>query len=656
MTDKPADSHTRGDSFSENPRLDDTFIQPVSDADMTASLLEPVAPPPTGDATVGLHIRCPHCSNDVQLLASTPFEEISCRSCGSNFNLCERESPSRKPFASQRIDRFELVSRLGMGGFGAVWKARDAELDRMVALKLPRKGQLSDYDVEQFFREARAAAQLHHPNIVPIHEVGRHEDAIFIVSDLVRGATLSEWLLDNSPTPKEAVKICLPITRALAHAHQQGVIHRDLKPSNIMLGEDGHPFLMDFGLAKREFGEVTMTMDGQVLGTPSYMSPEQADGKSKWIDRRTDIYSMGVMLFEMVAGELPFRGNVQMQIQQRINDDPPSPRKLNRHIPADIETMCLKCLERDPNKRYQSAEELAEDFERFLQGRPINARPLSAVARCARWAQRKPALATVAALITLLAIAGPATALVINGQRQRLAQLVVEKDNLIGRYADDSKTHLAKLSQLSGELDVWQGKANPWDLWPPRAVSPPRKDLLNKLYEQNFAAWVSMVEADQSADQAKASGHLGLGMLAQEAGHLAEAAKHLRLAKEIYTAQLAGDSTSQADLEGLRECLYRLAQVQASTHPKKARQLLSEAAEVSATLSENNPSAVQFQADQMDAELRSAVHAGFEKATANLAKAKQLSEAILNHQPRNSAEIYQLINHLAGTAAAEPAK
>jgi len=654
MTDKPTDSQTRGDSYSNNPRFDDTFVQPVSNSDLTTSLTSPAVEIPTGDATVGLHIRCPHCSNDVQLLASTPFEEISCRSCGSNFNLCERETSTRQPFASQRIDRFELVSRLGMGGFGAVWKARDAELDRMVALKLPRKGQLSDYDVEQFFREARAAAQLHHPNIVPIHEVGRHEDAIFIVSDLVRGETLSEWMLENSPTPREAIKICLPIVNALGHAHQQGVIHRDLKPSNIMLGEDGHPFLMDFGLAKREFGEVTMTMDGQVLGTPSYMSPEQAGGKSKWIDRRTDIYSMGVMLFEMVVGELPFRGNVQMQIQQRMIDDPPSPRKLNRHIPADIETICLKCLERDPNKRYQTAAELAEDFERFLQGRPILARPLSPLARCGRWAQRKPAIATVLVLTALLAITGPAAAIVINGQRQRLAALVVEKDNLIGRYADDTKNNRTQISLLEGELDVWQGKTNPWTFWPPRQASPPRKELLNKLFAHNFVKWEAVVSSEQGEEGSRAAGHWGLGILAQEASKQQQARKHLQAAREYYQGQVAANAKRTAHMQALRDCLYRLAQISMADRPKESQQLLSEAVEVSATLVDQSGQGVEFQADQLEAELRAATQAGFERAAASLAKAEQLSEEILQHDPKNGAEIYELVCQLAELESAPP--
>ena len=172
------------------------------------------------------------------------------------------------------------------------------------------------------------------------------------------------------------------IADALQHAHEKGVIHRDLKPSNIILDEVGQPHVMDFGLAKREVGEIAMTMDGQVLGTPAYMSPEQAAGQSRWIDRRTDIYSLGVILFRMLTGELPFRGNAQMQIHQRLTEDPPDPRKLNRFLPRDLCTICVKCLERDPNRRFAAAKELADELRRFTRKEPILSRPICAPNAC----------------------------------------------------------------------------------------------------------------------------------------------------------------------------------------------------------------------------------------------------------------------------------
>lgn len=188
-----------------------------------------------------------------------------------------------------------------MGAFGTVWKAHDLELDRTVAIKIPRRGQLDPTEEEQFLREARVAAQLRHPNIVSVHEVGRDDDTVFIVSDLVRGINLSDWLTGSQPTFREVAELCRKIALALHHAHQAGVVHRDVKPSNIMIDDEGEPHLMDFGLAKRNAGEITMTVEGNPLGTPTHMSPEQARGEGHAADRRSDIYSFGVIFFQLLT-------------------------------------------------------------------------------------------------------------------------------------------------------------------------------------------------------------------------------------------------------------------------------------------------------------------------------------------------------------------
>lgn len=325
---------------------------------------------------------------------------IACSDCGSHFSLVEVDTATFAAGAVRNIGHFQLVEKLGQGAFGSVWKANDRELDRVVAIKLPRREQLDEGEAERFLREARAAAQLRHAGIVAIHEVGRDKGQIYIVSEFIQGATLQEWLSVKPISFREAARLMIAIAEALEHAHQQGVIHRDLKPANILMDERGAPHIADFGLAKRDAGELTMTIEGQILGTPAYMSPEQARGEGHRVDARSDVYSLGVMLFELLTGELPFRGKQRMLIVQILHDEPPSPRKLNNHIPKDLETIALKCLAKEPERRYQSAAELAADLRRFLEGDPIHARPVGRLERAWRWCRRRPAVA----LLTLAVV------------------------------------------------------------------------------------------------------------------------------------------------------------------------------------------------------------------------------------------------------------
>jgi len=340
------------------------------------------------------------------------------------------ESEAESSIPHRRFGDYELLEPIAQGGMGKVWRARHVKLQRIVALKMIHAGRFASTDeVQRFRREAEAAASLDHPNIVPVFEVGEHEEQQFFSMKLVEGQTLAERLAERkrrrgdneirdiqsrrapgsplfSLSANEAARLLAKIARAVHHAHQRGIMHRDLKPSNILLDAEGEPHLTDFGLARLIDSSADLT-GGGIVGSIGYMAPEQAAGKPKDLTTAADVYALGCILYELLTGQPPHHADTPAEMLRKMtSEEVPSPRTLNRAVDRDLETICLKCLEHNPQRRYSSAAALAEDLERWLNREPVLARPVGPLGRTAKWIKRHP-LKLALIFMTLLAIAGP---------------------------------------------------------------------------------------------------------------------------------------------------------------------------------------------------------------------------------------------------------
>jgi len=322
------------------------------------------------------------------------------------------DSPATKfpPEARANVKYFgdyELLEEIARGGMGVVWKARQTNLNRDVALKMVRAGTLaSPEEVARFLREAEAAANLQHPNIVAIHEVGEHGGQHYFSMDYVAGRDLGSLVKDGPLSPRRAARYVTIIAEAIHFAHQRGTLHRDLKPQNVLIDAADQPRITDFGLAKIMKYDTQLTQSGVIMGSPSYMSPEQAAGRHGDIGPASDVYSLGAMLYELLTGQPPFRGATAMfTLREVMESEPASPRRLKADIPPDLETICLKCLEKSPLARYSTARALAEELDRFLKGEPIQARPASMVRKAVSWARRHPAVLVVVAALVMVKLA-----------------------------------------------------------------------------------------------------------------------------------------------------------------------------------------------------------------------------------------------------------
>jgi tetratricopeptide (TPR) repeat protein/predicted Ser/Thr protein kinase len=303
---------------------------------------------------------------------------------------------------------YELLEEIARGGMGVVYRARQVSLNRIVAVKMLLFGKFSsDEFLKRFQTEARAAASLQHPNIVAIHEIGEHEGQQYFSMDYVPGKSLGELVREGPLPPKRAATYLKTIAEAIRYAHQHGILHRDLKPSNVLIDEFDQPRITDFGLAKQLQNDSELTKPGHIMGSPSYMPPEQVSSHRRATGTYTDVYSLGAVLYHLLTGRPPFAADtLERTLFQLLNKEPVAPRLLVPGLPPDLETICLKCLRKEPQRRYQSAQELAEDLGRFLAGKPVLARPVSHIERFCRWAKREPTIAGLSVAVLAILLAG----------------------------------------------------------------------------------------------------------------------------------------------------------------------------------------------------------------------------------------------------------
>jgi WD40 repeat protein len=373
---------------------------------------------------------------------------------------------------------YELLGEIGSGGMGRVHKARQRSLDRLVAVKRVRASQIgSEAEVQRFRNEAQILACLEHPHIVAIHEVGEHEGQVYFSMQLVEGGSLDRHLPRVQADPRLAARLVAVIARAVHHAHQRGVLHRDLKPSNILLDGEGQPHVTDFGLAKQVAADSGLTQSGAIVGTPGYMAPEQAGGRAGAVTTAVDVYGLGAILYALLTGRPPFHGETVLDTLAQVREhEPARPSTRNARVPRDLEAVCLKCLEKEPARRYRSAELVAEDLDRWLAGEPVQVRPARAWERGLRWGRRHPSLVAlvVVSFLALLAVVGAGVGWWYSGQlsaalteadRQRAEadrqRARAEDLEASVRYARDVNTahqawHDAHLKGMARLLDAWQ--------------------------------------------------------------------------------------------------------------------------------------------------------------------------------------------------------
>jgi serine/threonine-protein kinase len=462
---------------------------------------------------------------------AAPLRQVTCAAStppATAERLVHGDGMSEEDSLADTLGDFRLLREVGRGGMGIVYEAEQMSLNRRVALKVIRAGEwASPEEVQRFRNEAETVALLDHPHIVPVYEVGEQDGQVYFSMKLIVGGGLAEHLGAFTGVPRTAAQLVAQVARAVHHAHQRGVLHRDLKPANILLDAEGRPHVTDFGLARRLETDSSLSQSGTIVGTPGYVPPEQTSGKKGAVTTVADVYGLGAVLYALLTGRPPFRAdNVLDTLVQVREKEPESPSRLNPKVDRDLETICLKCLDKDPTRRYGSARELAEDLDRWLKGEPIQARPLGWAARLWRWCRRNPVVAslTAAAVVLLGTVAAGLTSglIILSAKEGELREALDQaqgQEREAGRQQKRAEEYLETAYQVLDEiyLDLAENRL-------PRGpeIGPEDRRLLEKTltFYEHFARQNS---TDLRVREKTAKAYLRVGAIQDKLGEYQKA-------------------------------------------------------------------------------------------------------------------------------------
>jgi serine/threonine protein kinase len=470
-----------------------------------------------------------------------------------------------------RLGDYELQREIARGGMGVVFEARQVSLNRTVAVKMILHGQFADAeDIGRFHVEAQAAAQLQHPNIVSIHEVGQSDGCHYFSMEYVDGVSLQAMVRNTPPKPAQAARYLKTIADAIHYAHERGILHRDLKPSNVLIDGSGTPRVTDFGLAKRMEAGAELTGTGQILGTPSYMPPEQAAGKWADVCPASDVYALGAMLYDMLTGRPPFRAETPLEtLRQVIELDPVPPRLLNAAVDRDLETICLKCLHKEPNRRYASARELSEDLDRYLSGTPILARRSPLWERTMKLAKRRPAAASLVVTLAAVVVAMLVTAILYNHQLQVHNQELKTLSDNERRQAEEARKRRdeAERERIASDrnfrrardtVDTFFTEVSEEQLLNEPGMQPLRHKLLKRALDY-YEEFVRERAGDPTLQDQFALAYFRVGLITKELGSLSDAVDACRTATRMFEEIVAADPGNEPILGDLARAHNNLA-------------------------------------------------------------------------------------------------